>query len=631
MRYSRLLILAIATFAVVSGQQPQQGTISFSQPAPSSPASIGASPVGATGGTMYCYWVVAKYPIGNSSIQGPACVTNGNATLTGSNYNQVGWSTASGATGYDLLRTPIATQPTSTATIAVATNLTATSFNDTGAALASYTPTAAAGASSFITLDNMNWPMSTYVYGSPFAPLGVNALQPYSTGVDLRYFGGDCNSGASMQAALIKAIAAGFKNVKLPANCTLQPTADTLPGDVNIYGEDWNTSTIISSDIVNTNIIQGPHSVVYNVNIRGKFCTDATPAGVIKNCPIKVAGNGGDAPYPLGIWPNQYFSWVTGTSFGSNDRLGMSIIQTGVGDAIFLGVTGVGGAGLRVNPIANNSIGVLIEPGLSGILPTGVRGLRVNNYTNDAGGQAILIDRRGNSPGLAILDANVLATSGAQITSTIVSRTTGDIWDIFHTTSNWAGDMFSASMGNGGGSFGGNFFNLSNGGNSKFRLSSVGQIIIPPMASSSNINMLGIDATGAFVNTSTWQVSKALVNAAVTPIATIALPAGGMTGGELKYSVQATDGVDLQVHTGSLYYAAVNKGGVYTTQAQDEAVGADANARSAGLLAEAWTITTGVNLININAQFTSNLGGGAIVMSIKFKVLDNAGSTITFP
>jgi hypothetical protein len=100
--------------------------------------------------------------------------------------------------------------------------------------------------------------------------------------------------------------------------------------------------------------------------------------------------------------------------------------------------------------------------------------------------------------------------------------------------------------------------------------------------------------------------TKILKDAANDTLFSIALPTLSMYGGSFEYSVSATNGTDMQVHTGRVVIAAVNKGGVYTSEIRDESVD-PANANSAGTLTESWSIATGTNIIYIITNFNSSL------------------------
>jgi hypothetical protein len=172
-----LTILGIALIFASNGvgQQPLAQTLTLQAPSPSAPSNIGANVVGPSGGTTYYYWVVAKYPIGNSTVFGPATVYNGPNTLSGGNYINVSWSPTTGATGYDLLRTTTNIVPSGTATIQVPTGSTiATSWNDVGAALGSYTVSTVTNAIGVMGLDNLDFSTPSFAFNYPiFAPAFV--------------------------------------------------------------------------------------------------------------------------------------------------------------------------------------------------------------------------------------------------------------------------------------------------------------------------------------------------------------------------------------------------------------------------------------------------------------------------
>ncbi len=121
---------------------------------------------------------------------------------------------------------------------------------------------------------------------------------------------------------------------------------------------------------------------------------------------------------------------------------------------------------------------------------------------------------------------------------------------------------------------------------------------------------------------------KNLTNNSAIGLFTISLPTLAMAGGQIHYSITASDGTDMQVHTGLVNYAAVNKGGVYTTSIVDaDTPAVDATATSSGTLTDAWTITTGTNIITINCQAISSLT--PTTLTIKYTVQNNSNQTFT--
>lgn len=106
---------------------------------PVSPAAPTARFYGTTGSTSRYYWIIARYPWGISKVSVSAGVTNGNATLSATNVINVVWSTMTGATGYDLVRTATNVAPTGACNCALVVNTTTPSYNDQGASLLTYT------------------------------------------------------------------------------------------------------------------------------------------------------------------------------------------------------------------------------------------------------------------------------------------------------------------------------------------------------------------------------------------------------------------------------------------------------------------------------------------------------------
>lgn len=86
---------------------------------------------GVAGSTTYIYMVIAINSASDAVVSGMTTVTNGNATLSATNFNAVSWSAVVGATSYKLVR--IFGAPSG-----VVFTGTATSFNDQGGTVTSY-------------------------------------------------------------------------------------------------------------------------------------------------------------------------------------------------------------------------------------------------------------------------------------------------------------------------------------------------------------------------------------------------------------------------------------------------------------------------------------------------------------
>lgn len=82
-----------------------------------------------------------------------------------------------------------------------------------------------------------------------------------------------------------------------------------------------------------------------------------------------------------------------------------------------------------------------------------------------------------------------------------------------------------------------------------------------------------------------------LTNSSATSLFDIALPTLKMAGGVVHFSIQATDGTDVQSYTGDVAFSAVNKAGTYTT--------------SASILGTAATAASGVTTLTASFGFSN--------------------------
>lgn len=122
-------------------------------------------------------------------------------------------------------------------------------------------------------------------------------------------------------------------------------------------------------------------------------------------------------------------------------------------------------------------------------------------------------------------------------------------------------------------------------------------------------------------------VKQSITNSSANSIVQVTTPNNGAAGGTIDWRVYATDGTDFQTRTGRTTFAAVNKGGTYTTDV-DEIGGSVAV--SAGTLTATWGITTGTNLINLQVTPTSSLTPTTLEVFYTFTNFGATGSTARF-
>jgi hypothetical protein len=99
--------------------------------------------------------------------------------------------------------------------------------------------------------------------------------------------------------------------------------------------------------------------------------------------------------------------------------------------------------------------------------------------------------------------------------------------------------------------------------------------------------------------------SKALTNAA-TSLFDVTLTAGTRTGGQIHWTIDATDGTDHQSYSGLCTFAVVNKGGVYTTQVTQVAAN-ESKAVSAGTLTATFAFLNGTNKVTLQVTPATSL------------------------
>lgn len=119
---------------------------------------------GATGATAYSYKVVANFPGAIQTTSATVAISNGNATLSGSNFNVISFLNVFGATSYTIYRIAGgATQGIIAASVSPVLNSTVT-FNDTG--IAATTATAPVGTPAVPVSVTGSWGANPY-FGNP--------------------------------------------------------------------------------------------------------------------------------------------------------------------------------------------------------------------------------------------------------------------------------------------------------------------------------------------------------------------------------------------------------------------------------------------------------------------------------
>lgn len=154
-----IVALSLFSFAQNPAQPQPQVATTLTFPLinpPVSPPTLNIAISGAPGpsSSTVFYWLVAEFPIGNSSPSGPFQAFNVPSTLSGSNYEILNWPSIDGATGYDVLKTTTPVPPTGACACAVVINTASATVNDQSNSTSAYTVNTFSLTSAQIVLDN---------------------------------------------------------------------------------------------------------------------------------------------------------------------------------------------------------------------------------------------------------------------------------------------------------------------------------------------------------------------------------------------------------------------------------------------------------------------------------------------
>lgn len=245
---------------------------------------------------------------------------------------------------------------------------------------------------------------------------------------DLRAYGAICDGTTNVQSAASAAIAAGVKQLYLPANCLWNPTANTLPGGIDVYGESLLTSKIWATTPAANFLTLGPNSSLSHLNTNGQGCFGYNGGN---GCPVYLAQNQDDSnSIPVQAAPYNIFMDVghspTSAGVGLN---AITVIQRGDGGGIYAQQAGG----------FDSSAGSAIQ---------------ADQVRSGALGQALLVSRRADGIGMLLQDLagseGTAHTPQPTMAFSTGIKQHGDNLSMFQGTSTWDGNGIDMNFGVGG-------------------------------------------------------------------------------------------------------------------------------------------------------------------------------------
>jgi hypothetical protein len=338
--------------------------------------------------------------------------------------------------------------------------------------------------------------------------------------------GTNCASGSSVNLAVNALATQGYLSIFLPANCTYTPATNTTPANVQIIGEDWNSSIVSSTDRTDNskNISIGPHAKLQNVAILDYFCDNqANPQGTQKICPIGMSINAASSANEIENWAyaslyivnNQFNTGPTGAV--SSDQPEIGVIQNSTGDGIFSQTNNTSGVNNRIVTNGVNDIGIYVLNGAYSPSTSAHYGIFVKEFQGNNNGYAsVYVDRSASVsqsdivPSIYVTDADssVSTLTSASFQAAIFHQSSGPVFNVYQATTPFSGNVFNVNVGNGGGTFSGNFENFQIAGSTVYSVSSAGKVTASQYASGASS---GVSCSAGTVSLATLVVTNGIV------------------------------------------------------------------------------------------------------------------------
>lgn len=289
-------------------------------------------------------------------------------------------------------------------------------------------------------------------------------------------------TGTPSQCSANNALAVGAAitgtNVTAGTTVTSLGTGTGCAGTYNLSA----ASTVGSSEaIAGLNVLySGPYGRVQNIGVIGAFCqVTASPQNTAKICPLNAFFNSGANNQNIANWAGGGSdivcgpTYVTPTGPTATDIPCMGVNQFAVGaDGIFAASSNTSGSGTSAIRVETNGIsdnGIQLDNGIN-TPAVSHTGIHISDYDNNSTGNAfgIRVSRIGDSTGTgpSIVEDDLSSVSAlnssAFLSWTVTKQASGQLFNLFQSTTAFSGTDIELNNGNSGGTFSGGFIQCVN-------------------------------------------------------------------------------------------------------------------------------------------------------------------------
>ena len=329
-----------------------------------------------------------------------------------------------------------------------------------------------------------------------FADLPVSVLEFMRPGETL----------ADVSPAVARAIAAGHKVIRLPANSTYFAPGNATPADVTLIGHRSRTSIVSVASRATDFLAVGPRSTMENVGIISKFCDqEAQPGGTQKVCAVGKVVNASDTTFAAQNWVGTELFVNSGPNLTgpsgvvSHDLPSIQVIANGSGtDAAYFASNAAAASATRLVTSASGALGAQIFNGLGCPTCPNTYGMLIHEFGNGGGDQkSIGISRVGGAQSIYIDDyASTDTGSTAHQTPFLQMAMShqggGNIIDMYQAGVGFAGNFMHVNAGASGAGWTGNYLAFDRSNTRVFHVDANGAVYAASSITGSGLAISGV-------------------------------------------------------------------------------------------------------------------------------------------